>query len=308
MISFPERLPAPGRPAPRAVGLTCNGHRIEPAVAPNDRASSLTGRDYLSFSQVNQFRACPRKWAFSYVEDASKAFIPQALLFGSAFHAGVQAYYEGLMIGQRLPLDDMLSLYRAEFARRRAGDEGLPVLYGKSDDEASLFAQAQRMFQSFLASPLARPDGDVVAVEEELRASIDPELPDVLAKVDLVLMQGDKLVVVDLKTSRSRWTPETAGSKAEQLLLYHRLLAHLQPDGGGVSLRFHVVTKGKEPAVQDLEVPYDPKDAAGVVESMKPVWRAMQAKAYFASPSPMNCATCPYQRACSAYRGGGDGE
>src|SRR5205807_1349330 len=104
---------------------------------------------------------------------------------------------------------------------------------------------------SFLNSPLASPKGTILGIEEELRVVLDVDLPDVLAKVDLVTQREDGIHVVDFKTSRSRWTEQKAQESAEQLLLYRasvgRLSRHLDMP---VKLHFAILTKHKPPLVQ----------------------------------------------------------
>ena len=48
----------------------------------NRLARAITGRPYLSYSQLALMRACPRKFAFQYVENAPKDFVPSGLIFG----------------------------------------------------------------------------------------------------------------------------------------------------------------------------------------------------------------------------------
>jgi len=47
--------------------------------------------------------------------------------------------------------------------------EGVPVKYGAKEDEAAVHALADRTIAAFLESPLAKPKGDVLGIEEELR-------------------------------------------------------------------------------------------------------------------------------------------
>lgn len=265
----------------------------------NEAARDLTGRTYLSHSQVHGFRSCPRKWAFHYVEDAPPAFTPLALVFGSAFHAALQAHFEGKLAGRPLKTPQVLDTFNAHLIAQADA----PIKYGKNDTPESVRELGERMVRSFLDSPLAHPRGDIVFVEEELRASVAPNLPDLVAKVDLGLIVDGRLKVVDFKTSRSRWREDAVGEHADQLLLYRLLALRLNPHEE-VDLAFHVVTKAVTPVVQDLPVAYDPTTAAQVVESMRPVWKAMQAGAYFPAPSVMHCTTCPFQSRCPAYRGG----
>lgn len=40
---------------------------------PNDLIESMTGRPYLSCSQLNSYRGCPRRWFYSHVEGLADA-------------------------------------------------------------------------------------------------------------------------------------------------------------------------------------------------------------------------------------------
>ena len=73
-------------------------------------------------------------------------------------------------------------------------------------------------------------------MEEELRGQVSPECPDLLARVDLLVDDGEALTVLDLKTARSRWSQQQAEDSGEQLLLYGELAKDLIP---GKPLRLH---------------------------------------------------------------------
>ena len=83
---------------------------------------------------------------------------------------------------------------------------------------------------------------------------LDNDLPDLLAKVDLVTMTDGALHVIDFKTSRSRWSEEKARESGEQLLLYAQIVNGMsQRLNLPVKLHFAVLTKAKKPAVQLLQ-------------------------------------------------------
>ena len=58
----------------------------------------------------------------------------------------------------------------------------------------------------------------VAAVEETLRGRVIPGLPNLLARLDLIVETDTELVISDWKTSRSRWNAEQADEAAKQLL------------------------------------------------------------------------------------------
>jgi hypothetical protein len=158
------------------------------------------------------------------------------------------------------------------------------------------------MLEAFLSSELSALPGSVIAIEETLTGSIHPELPDLVARIDVMWQSGDGLHLLDLKTARSRWSDDKVNESSEQLLLYQTLAGQLAPDQE-VHLHFGIVTKAKAPAVQKLDVSSDnTRNSNDVIDVMLPVWNAMKAGVDFASPSPMNCTTCGYQGRCPAYR------
>ena len=53
----------------------------------------ITGRTYVSYSQLNLMRSCPKKFSLQYLEKAPKDFIPVSLLYGGAIHSSLQSFY-----------------------------------------------------------------------------------------------------------------------------------------------------------------------------------------------------------------------
>jgi hypothetical protein len=180
----------------------------------------------------------------------------------------------------------------------------VPVRFNKVQTEDSLQALASRMLTTFLSSPLSRPKGTIVGIEEELRVVLDPELPDVLARVDLVTQTADAVYVVDFKTSRSRWNQQKAQEWADQLVLYGVTIDQMgQSLRLPVKLHFGIITKAKTPVVQVLDMPTDPARVGAMKESVAAVWDAIKVGDFYPSPSPINCSTCPYRSRCPAFGG-----
>ena len=78
----------------------------------NRIAKELTVRDYLSFSQVSTYQACPLKWYFRYVAGIPPEFVASSLVFGSAVHTAIEHHHRSAMTGDTPPsLDDLLSVF-----------------------------------------------------------------------------------------------------------------------------------------------------------------------------------------------------
>ena len=188
---------------------------------PNQVAERLTGRDYLSYSAINTFRACPLRFKFRYLDGLPEESVSASLVFGSAIHRAAELQFNRLLAGEPPPsLDELLVAYHDAWRDQVEWK----VQFAKGDDLASLTQLATRMLDVFRTSAVAQPAGTVLGIEEELRGSIIPGVPDLLGRIDLLVETDDAVVITDLKTSRSRWTREQAEDASEQLLLYSELV------------------------------------------------------------------------------------
>ena len=292
---------------PTASNLT-SAH--DSTLTPDDIIESLTGKRHVSWSQLSSFRGCPRKWWFSHVEGAQPAFIPAALLFGSAFHDAVQAHYRGRLEANPPSLDELQGIFDHAWDEQVV-EADIPVKCGARDTEGSLKDRGHAMLEAFVNSELAdlaKPDDrcQLLAIEESVTGELHPDMPSFVARIDVMWRDDDGLHLMDLKTARSPWSETQAKSAGQQLQLYARLASAIAGDEP-VHLHFGVVTKAKTPTVQRLDLPAEDSttepDDDPVVRVMLPVWHAMAAGVDFANPNPMNCSTCPCAHLCPAADG-----
>jgi hypothetical protein len=289
-------LDSAARPAPPRV----DSH------SPNRLAQQITGRPYLSYSQVAMLHSCPRKFAFQYVENAPRDFVPAGLLLGGSVHAALEAYFRAKQQAREAHAELVMEAYYRAWQRQRllAGD-GVPIRFNKNEDEQKVHSLACRILAAFLASPLAFPKGHIVGVEEQLKVALDPQLPDLLTKVDLVTQDQDTVHVTDWKTSRSRWNRQRAQENGEQLLLYGATVAPLTGTPPlPIELNFAIITKAKSPQVQLLPVRSDAMRLDLLTETLAQVWGAIQGGNFYPSPSSQNCTSCPYRSRCPTCAGG----
>jgi len=266
---------------------------------PNQTAEALIGRDYLSYSAVNTYRQCPLRFYFRYVEQLPEEVVSSSLVFGGAIHSAAEHHFNELMAGNPAPdLDTLLAVYQDAW-RDRERDQ---VRFCKNETIDTLGSLAERVLTTFQASDFAIPDGQVLGIEEELRGKISDETPELLARVDLIVEADDELVVTDLKTAKSRWSDKQVDSSADQLLLYSELVKELAP-GKPVKLQFAVVTKAKTPVLTCHAAPIDSHRVARIKKTFEQVWQAIESGNFYPAPSPMNCATCPFQEPCRRWQG-----
>jgi putative RecB family exonuclease len=281
------------------------GAELLPVLKPagtnpaNEIAKKLTGRDYVSWSALSTFRTCPLKYKFRYVDGLPEESVSAALVFGSGIHAAIEEHFQAILAGDPMPdVDKLMFAYRSAWLPH---DPDV-IQFGSKDTRQTLDDLAARMLRAFLASPVAGVNGRVLGVEEEIRGVLVEGMPDLYGRVDLLTEDSDTLTVTDIKTSRGKWSDEQVEDSGEQLLLYSKLASEISP-GKKVMTRFLVLTKTKEPVIEEHVREVEPGNVNRVLAGAERVWRAIESGVFYPAPSAMACAGCGYRAACRAWGG-----
>jgi hypothetical protein len=144
---------------------------VERPAGPNERARAVTGRDHLSHSQLALMRACPRKFAFGYVENAPRDFVPSSLLFGGAVHAALERHFRGLLEGQVIGHAERLAAFDLAWRQGTSAGDDVPIRYNAGESKSSLREQA-RQLAGVPLDDLSFPQA--AALITRLRAQVTP--------------------------------------------------------------------------------------------------------------------------------------
>jgi CRISPR/Cas system-associated exonuclease Cas4 (RecB family) len=142
----------------------------------------------------------------------------------------------------------------------------------------------------------------VLGVEEEIRGMLVEGVPDLYGRVDLLTEDSDSLVITDIKTSRGKWSAEQVEDSGEQLLLYSHLASEISP-GKKIATRFLVLTKTKEPVIEEHIREIEPAAVKRTLAGVERVWRAIESGVFYPAPSVIACSGCGYRAACRAWTG-----
>jgi putative RecB family exonuclease len=274
---------------------------MEPRSAnpANEIAKKLTGRDYISWSALSTFRTCPLKYKFRYIDGLPEESVSSALGFGTGIHSAVEQHFQAILSGDEQPdIERLMFAYRSAWLPHDPG----AIQFGSTETRASLDALAARMLTAFLNSPAASVQGRVLGVEEEIRGMLVEGVPDLYGRMDLLTEDEDSLVVTDIKTSRGKWSAEQVEDFGEQLLLYSHLASEISP-AKKIVTRFLVLTKTKEPVVEEHVREVEPVNVKRTLAGVERVWRAIESGVFYPAPSTMNCSSCGYRAACRAWAG-----
>jgi putative RecB family exonuclease len=281
------------------------GTELLPVIAPastnsaNEVAQRLTGRNYLSWSAVSTFRQCPSKYRFRYIDGLPEESVSSALVFGTGIHTAIEQHFQAILSGEDQP-----DVERLMFAYRSAWLPHDPdaISFGSTETRSSLDALAAKILTAFLNSPAASVQGRVLGVEEEIRGMLVEGVPDLYGRVDLLTEDSDSLVITDIKTSRGKWSQEQVEDSGEQLLLYSHLASEISP-GKKIATRFLVLTKTKEPQIEEHVREVQSENVKRILAGVERVWRAIESGVFYPTPSTMNCASCGDRAACRAWSG-----
>ncbi|MBL8025688.1 MAG: PD-(D/E)XK nuclease family protein [Fibrobacteres bacterium] len=182
-----------------------------------------------SWSSLNTYRSCPRKWHYSYVSDVPKEFEPVSLRYGSGVHSACEAYFKGLKRGQKLTAFNMARVVVNTM-------EEPDIRYGVTT-KSELIEMANRFFQELTTMA---PPADIIEVEKEHTYDLAPDFK-LLMKIDLLTKDANgNLVVTDFKTSSKRMNGDaaTSGQMSAYSLLYPqaklRFVVFLKTKKGGI--------------------------------------------------------------------------
>ncbi len=271
------------------------GDPISDATAIAER---LTGRSYLSWSAISTFLKCPLRYKFHYLDQLPEEFVSSNLIFGSAIHSALDAYFQEHLAARRsLDLDALLAVYRESWSEI----DLLNVRFSKTETMTGMSELAERMLQAFLDSELSKPEGSIIGIEEEFQAPVIAECPDLFARLDLMVEDSTTMTITDFKTARSRWSPAETNASEGQLLIYHELVRQITDRP--IRLQFAVITKTKTPDIELRTVDPDPQRIARIRRLIQNVWAGIQSGNYYPVPSAMNCPTCGYRERCLQWNG-----
>ena len=165
--------------------------------------------DYISVSQINTYLACPRQYAYTYLEDAEPSKVSSSLVLGSSVHASGSVLYRSMMEGTSVTEKELGEHFSDTLAALR--DNNPPILFNDGENFDSLRKQGLGLV-ACLHRETPR-DEVVTAVDLELlvplRNSRGEELSLPLkAILDRVVRNNGTVMGSDLKTASAKYTPE----------------------------------------------------------------------------------------------------
>ncbi len=253
---------------------------LEPSSPP---LTDAQGRIRLSFTRIDTYRNCPRRFRYTYVDRLPTRPSPH-LSFGTSVHTALEAFHDR-QLPERPGVDALLAALYEGWDQR-----GFVEL--TRDEQVAYYRHAQQVLRRYHAR--GEPgDRRTVATEAWFEVPFAYQAV-VVGSIDRIDVDGDdQLHVVDYKTGRrARPRSEVAGSL--QLSLYALACQHLYGRlPATVSLDFVVPDVVVTVACEELDL-----DAArdAVLETAA----AIRTAAFPTTPNRL-CEWCDHRPICPAW-------
>jgi RecB family exonuclease len=254
--------------------------------------------DHLSWSSLQSFKACPRRFFYRYVERAPEESRAATLAFGSAIHRAIELVQEARITGQALPkIDELMADYESGWSE--SAEAGTPVSFAAGEDAQTLREKARQILETYLGHAQAET-GEVIGIEHEARVRIVPNAPPLLTRIDLIERIGDELVLTDFKTGRAIWNPMKTAESLPQLILYGQAVQPIARALGvrRIVTRFVVLTKSKTPKIQVLTPRPTEGDVAKLKDFVGDTWASISSGGGFPRCESWQCKQCPFAKRC----------
>ena len=251
-------------------------------------------RDHLSVSQINLYLACPRKYAFTYVEKLEKPFKPPGLAFGSAIHSSLEWLHKELLKGRKPELPALLKYFETDWYVQKLDN----VRFSTEGEDQELVRKGQEMLRLYHGVT----DGTALMAAEkpfqvpivDLSSAEVLEIP--LQGVFDLIEKGD--TVVELKTGARQMDVLTL-SQHLQLTAYS--YAYQMIYGTEPTLKLVNLIKSKQVRIEELRTERTEQDKVRFFHMAKEVLKGIKAGYYCPHPGWM-CAECEFFEPCQNWR------
>ena len=259
-------------------------------------AIQVPGLEHLSHSRIQSYMGCSLRWKFHYVDRLPAAFTPAALALGIAFHEAVEEGLAGMMVGTTPPVPDLVAIVERSLTEQ---EKDIPVQYADEGGKPAVIELSERMLTAWVN--WKRPDCRILAVEHAFELILAENLPPLVGRIDLVEEHKDCLLVVDVKTSKNKWSPQQVEEHSSQLVLYREAVKTMAAElGKPIRLGWEIITKAKTPQVERIVVDQPEEAISRQVRIAQEVVRAIEASV-FIPQTGWACASCPWAGPCREW-------
>lgn len=254
---------------------------------------SLRKEAHWSFSSLNTYlNICSLRYAFEYVYGLEREKVSASLPFGRAFHAALSEYAISTMSGKAMELSEVQEAFCEYLSIELNDTENICFKEGESPESL----RERGMLMLAIALENWKHDERVTDIAKAFSAELPQASKVLIGEMDmLVRSQDGKPVIVDWKSSASKWPHEKADKDLQATCFSY---AYFKESGIIPDFRFDVVTKAKNPAFESHWTRRDEDDFLRLFKLIHSVEKAVRAEVFLPADNSFSCKECAYASAC----------
>ncbi len=261
----------------------------------------LRKRPHWSFSSLNSLlNICSLQWKFQKMDKLKPTHTSVNLVAGSVYHRTLDQVFMARKLDVPFTLEEAQEMYTQDW-RRSSGEES--IQYGKLDAKG---IEEQGRGLIAVAWENIDPDERVIEVGEVFCVPVVHQgrflAKPLVGEFDLVVEKDGKPLVIDWKTSATRWAKGKAG-KSLQATAYS--YAYRQKHGVNPDVRFDVAVKNKTPVFESHRTCRDRDDWNLLGTLATKAEAIVKNELFYPSLECFACNGCPFAGACADWCRGG---
>ncbi len=257
----------------------------------------LRKRPHWSFSSLNSLlNICSLQWKFQKIDKLKPAHTSVNLVAGSVYHRTLDQVFMARKHDIPFSLVEAQEMYTQDW-RRSSAEEN--ILYGKLDTQG-VEDQGRGLIQ--VAYENIDESEQVVEVGEVFCVPIVHQgkflSKPLVGEFDLVVEKDGSPLVIDWKTSATRWA-KTKAEKSLQATAYS--MAYQQKHGFNPSVRFDVAVKNKTPVFETHLTTRTPASWELLGALAAKAESIVKHDLFYPSHESFACSGCAFKGACEAW-------
>ncbi len=248
-----------------------------------------------SYSRLETFKQCKRKFAFQYIEkpDVERKQSVEAYL-GTMCHEAIQQLYKDLNLSRLMSLEEMLAFYDKEWEVKKP--EHLRIVrerYTEKDYKET----GVRYLKGFYRSQKPFKDGNTLGIEKEVIINLAGNGLRIIGYIDRLVDHGrGHYEIIDYKTDKE--LPSVADIETKwQLPIYHLGLLQMFPGIKKVTCTWHYLPHNKKLSIQRMPLDLETLKI-NVIELIDKILATTE---FDPTPSAL-CSWCDYEALCPARK------
>jgi len=258
----------------------------------NPVLAALRDAPHVSVSSVKSYLMCPQKHFFRYHSDVEASHRSIALVLGRSVHDALESFYRFCAEHDQDPPAGLLTDTFSTSWRR--GLVGFPPVrsdnIGKDKDQGIALLEA---FHEQAPRPV-----QVLGVEEAFALDLedDPEGRLIVGAIDAVVVdEDDRVVVVESKTAKRRWSKDQLAYDFQPTI--YQMAVREMGLAEHPAIRFDFLLKLKTPVFESVEIHRSPEQEEEALLIFRKVLRAIDAGLFYPVRGWM-CNDCEFSHAC----------